>query len=121
MEKLLSEEHAPRLRDGQGRCADVLIEEAAELALAHAEAGGELLDGGAGAVERALCNAGHGAADGAGSAAPCGRVRCDLRAAAEAGAEAGLLGSGGGSERSGSAGAWVYARGRWGGSRCRWR
>ena len=37
VEKLLSEEDAPRLCDGQWRCADVLIEEAAELALSHAE------------------------------------------------------------------------------------
>ena len=107
VQKLLGEEHAARLRDGQGRCADVLIEEAAELTLAHAERGGELLDRCAGAVERALCNAGHGAADGAGGAAPCGRVRRDLRAAAEAGAEAGLLGSGGGQKEAA-----VFAHGR---------
>ena len=96
MQKLLGEEHASRLRDGQGRCADVLIEEAAELALPDAEAVGEPLDRCAGAVERALCNARHGAGDGAGGAAPCGRVRRDLRTAAKAGAKARLLGSGGG-------------------------
>ena len=95
VEKLLGEEDAARLRDGQGGCADVLIEEATELAFSHTERGGELLDRGAGAIECTLCNAGHGAADRAGSAAPCGRVRRDLRTAAEAGAEAGVLGSGG--------------------------
>ena len=71
VEKLLSEEDSTRLCDGQWRCADMLIEEAAELALSHAERGGEPLDRGTGAVECALCNAGHGTADRAGSATPC--------------------------------------------------
>ena len=91
MQKLLGEEHAARLRDGQGRCADVLIEKAAELALAHAERVGELLDRCAGTVECALGDAGHGAADGACCAAPCRGLRRNLRPAAKAGAKAGLL------------------------------
>ena len=78
----------------------MLIKEAAQLTFAHAEAFGEPLDGGARTVERALCNAGHGAADGACGAAPRGRVRGNLRAAAEAGAKAGLLCGGGGGEKA---------------------
>jgi hypothetical protein len=70
---------------------DVLIEEAAELALAHAQAVGEPLDRCAGAVECALCDARHGATDGACGAAPCRRLRRCFRTATEAGAEAGLL------------------------------
>ena len=41
VQKLLGEENAARLRNGQGRCADVLIEETAELTLAYAERGGK--------------------------------------------------------------------------------
>ena len=96
VQKLLGEEHAAGLRDGQWRGTDVLIEQAAELALADAERGREPLDRRTRAVERALGDASHRAAHRVCSATPCRRVRRDLRAAAEAGAEAGLLCSGGG-------------------------
>jgi hypothetical protein len=100
MQELFGEEHAAGLRNCQGRCADVLIEEAAELTLANAESFGEPFDGGTGTVECALRDTRHGTADGAGGAAPRGRLRRNLRTAAQAGAKAGLLGSSRGSKEA---------------------
>src|SRR6185437_15138070 len=79
----------------QRRCPDVLVEEAAGLALAHTERVGETLDRCVRAIERAFGDASHGAADGVRGAAPCGRLRRNLRTTTEAGAEAALLGGGG--------------------------
>src|ERR1700734_1765770 len=84
MEELLGEEHAAGLRNCQGRCADVLVEEASELTLAHAESFREPLDGGSRTVESALRDTRHGTADGACGAAPCRRLRGNLRTAAAA-------------------------------------
>src|SRR5580692_4149043 len=100
MKELLGEEHAAGLRNCQGRCADVLIEEAAELTPAHTESFCEALDRGPGAVERALGDPRHGTADGGCGATPCRRLRGNLGAAPEAGAKSRLLGGGGSREEA---------------------
>ncbi len=100
VDELLGEEDAAGLGDRDGRGAEMLVEEAAELALAEAEAGGEGFDGGGRAVEGAVGDEGECAGDGIRSAAPGGELGCGLGPAAEAGTEAGFLRGGCGGEEA---------------------
>jgi|SRR5271170_2080159 len=79
----------------------MLEEEAAKLALADAETVGEFFYGCGGAVEGALSDESEGTRDGVRGSTPGGEIGCGFGAATEAGAEAGLLRGGGGTEETG--------------------
>jgi hypothetical protein len=101
VDELLGEENAAGLRYGDGRGSQMLMEEAAELALADAEAFGECFYGCAVAVEGAVGDEGEGAGDGVRGSTPGGEIGGCLGSAAQAGAETGLLrGRSGGEETS---------------------
>ena len=95
MQELLGEQHAPRLGDGDGRGAEVLLEQPAQLPAADAQPLGQRLDAGLVLVQRALGDQRERAAHGIGRAAPEGKVGRDLGPAAQAGPEARLLRRGG--------------------------
>ena len=96
VDQLLREQHASRLGDRHRRGAEVLHEQASELARADAESLGERIDAGLVAVERAVGDQREAARHRVRRAAPGAEVGCGLGPAAQAGPEARLLGSGGG-------------------------
>ena len=89
MDQLLGEQHPAGLGDGDRRGAEVALEQATQLPLAHAEAVGKALH--VGAVQGAGLDQREGARDGVGGSLPGGKVRRGLRAAAQAGSEPGRL------------------------------
>jgi hypothetical protein len=91
VQQLLGEQHAPRLGDGDGRGAEMVLEQPPELAATDAQPLGQYLDIGIAAVERTLGDQGQGAVYRVGGAAPEGEVGRDLGPAAQAGPEARLL------------------------------
>jgi len=92
VQELLCEQHATGLGDGNGRGAEVTLEQSAKLPGADPQAIRQPLDVGLLAIERAFGNQRQGATDRVGAAAPKGEVGRDLRPAAQARPEAGLLG-----------------------------
>src|SRR6185437_2839756 len=90
VDELFGEEHAPRLRHRHRRGAQMLVEQAPELAPADAEPLGQRLDAGVG-VERAVGHERQRARHRVRAAAPEGEVGRGLRPAAQAGPEPRLL------------------------------
>ncbi len=88
--------HAEGLRDADGRRAEVFDEEAAEMTSGDAEAVGEGFD--AAGIEGPGFDEAEAAGDGLGGAEPGRGAGSGLRAAAEAGTEAGFFGGIGGGE-----------------------
>ena len=101
-----------------GEAPEVLAEQAAQLALADAEALGQGFD--VAVVQRAGLDQRQRAGDGVGGAAPGAEVGRGLRAAAQAGPKARLLGRRGGGVEARRSRASACAPGRSDGSRCRW-
>src|SRR5579859_6210894 len=99
VDELFGEEHAPGLRHGDGRRAEVLKEQSSELAFPEPESFGELLYGGSLSVEHSLVNERQGARDGVRGSSPRGELRSCFGAAAQAGTEARLLRCRGGGEK----------------------
>jgi hypothetical protein len=97
--ELFGEQDAAGLGHRDGGGAEVLNEQAAEMALADAEAVGEGFDAGAGPIEYSICDEREGAGDGVGGAAPGGEIGRGFGTAAEAGTEASFLGGGGRAEK----------------------
>ena len=95
VDQLLGEQHATGLGHGDRRGAEMLLEQAAELASADAQALGQRVDAGLVAVERALGDERKAARHRVRGAAPGAEIRRRLRPAAQAGAEASLLRRGG--------------------------
>ena len=121
VQQLLGEQHAPRLRDGDRRGAEMLLEQPPQLAAADAQPLGQRLDVGIVAVERAVGDQRQR------RGSPCWRCRARRRGRARS--RAGSAGRGGTPppgrrrprRRSGSSRASACAPGRSAGSRCRSR
>ena len=96
MDQLLREQDASSLGHRHRRGSEVLHEQASEMARADAESLGERIDAGLLAVEGAVGDQREAARHRVRRAVPGAEVRCGLGSAAEAGAEARRLGSGGG-------------------------
>ena len=107
------------LRPGQrlGAGADLGGEQPVQLAVAVAQPRGQPAH--AVAVDRPVGDQPHGAGDRVGADVPLGRAGGRVRAAAPAGAEAGLLGCRSGGVEGHVAAAWGSSRGSSAGSRCR--
>jgi len=91
LDQLLGEEDAARLRDGDRRHAEMLVEQAAQLAFAHAKAFRKRADSAFIAVETAFGDQRQRTRHRVGRAAPGRGVGRDLGPASEARAEAGTL------------------------------
>ena len=118
VDELLGEQDPAGLGDGDRRGAEVLVKEAPQLALADAQAFGQIID--ARLVERAKLDQGERAGDGVGGATPGAEIGSGFRAAAQAGAEPCLLGGGGGGIEGHVLALAACAPDRSAGNRCRW-
>ena len=87
--ELFGEQHAPCLRDRDRRGAEMLLEQAPQLALADAEASGQYVD--IGLVQRAVLDQAQGARHRVRRAAPSAEIGRGFRPAAQAGTEARFL------------------------------
>ena len=94
VEQPLGEMKPARLRDGDGRRADVTQEQAVKVTRSYADARSQLFDDSF--VQRAVVNEPQRTADDRGGAEPRGRAGRRLGPAAQAGPEAGSRGGGGG-------------------------
>ena len=117
VDQLLGEQDAPRLGHRHRRGAEMLAKEAAELALADPQPLGQGLH--VAAIQATLSISGQRPRDGVGRAAPGAEIGRGLGPAAQAGAEARLLGRRGRRIEAACSRAWACAPGRPAGSRCR--
>ncbi len=92
VDKLLREQHPPRLRHGNRRRPEMLKKQASQLAFAQAQTSGKLFNAVAVAIERALGDQSQGAGNSIRGPAPRSKIGGRFRPAAKTRTKPGILG-----------------------------